>query len=181
MSSRVLYNGINERIERMTKKFHFIAVKISVAGLMIPPLMISYTNYYVIDLKTESFQLPYDGMYVIDNKCERVSISDLFLQILGSIFRYPFEWRTPIGYLIALLSQSASSFAILYSICPLICFIVGTCWLLIGCSEDISNELPYLNTVKTPRRNGYVELKEHICSIAKLSVNAKEFSAYYGN
>lgn len=62
-SSRIFYSGINERIERMSKKFHFIAIKVSFAGLMIPPFLASYINYFINDLKDESFQLPYDGWY----------------------------------------------------------------------------------------------------------------------
>lgn len=61
--SKLLYIGIIERIERMSQRFYFIAVKISFVGLMIPPLLSSYTNYFLYDLKEASFQLPYDGWY----------------------------------------------------------------------------------------------------------------------
>lgn len=96
--------------------------------------------------------------------------------ILGSNLRYPFNWRTPFGYGVALLSQCGSSFVILYNICPIICFLIGTCWVLIGCCEDISNELPHLNTIKEPRRNGCGELKASICSVAQMLADVKQFS-----
>lgn len=92
----------------------------------------------------------------------------------GSICRYPFNWKTPIGYLFALLSQCGSSLVILYTVCPTICLLVGTSWLLIGCCEDIANELPHLNQFRIAQRG---ELKERICSIAQMYADVKEFSA----
>lgn len=110
------------------------------------------------------------------HKCKKILNFQFFHSFFGSIFSYPFNWRTPIGYLIALLSQCGSSFVTLYNICPIICFLVGTCWALIGCCVDISNELPHLNTIEAPRGKGCSELKARICSVARMLAGVKQFS-----
>lgn len=48
----------------MSKLVYSIFVEASIAGLVIPPIIITLVNYFVYDLKEESYSLPTPVMYV---------------------------------------------------------------------------------------------------------------------
>lgn len=62
-----MYLELNEKIERMSKVVYSIFVEASVVGLLLPPLLITLVNYFIYDLKSESFALPTPVMYVNDH------------------------------------------------------------------------------------------------------------------
>lgn len=53
-----MYNGVNVKIERLSKLIHFVLTKLTVVGLELPALAITMINYFVYDLSEESFFLP---------------------------------------------------------------------------------------------------------------------------
>lgn len=59
-----MYNKLNEKIEHFTKWTYISLVYFTVAGSMIPSLFVSFIDYYIYDLKDESFQLGFQIMYV---------------------------------------------------------------------------------------------------------------------
>lgn len=62
--SRVMYTELNEKLERMSKFVYTVFVEASLAGLIIPPLLITLVNYFIYDLSEESYFLPTPVMYV---------------------------------------------------------------------------------------------------------------------
>lgn len=58
------YVKVNEKIERGSKIIYCILPEISFAGVVIPPLLITSVNYFIYDLKDESYLLPFPVMYV---------------------------------------------------------------------------------------------------------------------
>lgn len=57
-AQRELYMELDRKIELMTKALYFCSNYLSVVGALASGLIIGYTNYYVSDMKDESFALP---------------------------------------------------------------------------------------------------------------------------
>lgn len=57
-STAPTYTALNEKIEMMSKWIYIILSKASPAGMMLPSLLLSTINYFVLDLGEESFLLP---------------------------------------------------------------------------------------------------------------------------
>lgn len=57
----------------------------------------------------------------------------------------PFNWQTKFGYLIALIIEAIGASTISLCGVPVICFLVGSCWLLKTIIQDITNDLSQLN------------------------------------
>lgn len=63
-----MYNDLVHKIERSTKLSCVILVKYAGVGLLLPPLLVSFINYYILDLGDESFQNDDPMMYVIQSE-----------------------------------------------------------------------------------------------------------------
>lgn len=76
----------------------------------------------------------------------------------------PFNWRTPFGYCIAFLMQSAQAYALSLNTVPILAMLIGSCWLLNGICKDIKNDILILNTVKmnTNRQNAIKHFRNAI-------------------
>lgn len=71
--SRIMYNEMNEKIERISKLVYSIFVEASIAGLVVPPLLITLVNYFIYDLKEDSYFLPTPVLYAIDTHINMVN------------------------------------------------------------------------------------------------------------
>lgn len=69
----------------------------------------------------------------------------IYYAIFVSISRLPFNWRAPIGYLIALLIESIDTVCSDFSGLPVACFLFQTCQLFQAFVEDISNDVSLLD------------------------------------
>lgn len=56
------YKEINVKIERISKFFHFLLTKFTVAVIIFPCAIITIVNYFYFDLGNDSFYLPYSLM-----------------------------------------------------------------------------------------------------------------------
>lgn len=97
-----------------------------------------------------------------------------------SLFRLPFNWKTPIGYSFAFLLASGSAFAVAYTILPTACFAIGSYWLAIVVVKDIINDF-HLRCDKISTENGKKtrELKEHLCDVIKDITDVKQLSSFF--
>ena len=62
--SKRTFIKLNENIEKMSKWLHFIVGKLSIAGLLLPTLLITIVKYFILDFGDESFFLPTPILYV---------------------------------------------------------------------------------------------------------------------
>lgn len=165
----------------MSLLLHFGLVNLSFAVVIIPPLVITLANYFIYDLNDDSFYLlyPYTCVSFKMHRSEhrvtkkRLIGTNIFFSLRSD--RFPFNWKTPFRFFIALLVQSASLFAILFGITPLMCFLIGTCYLIVTIVEDITNELAPLNADEVLNRHER-ELTEHLSKIVQLHADAKQLS-----
>lgn len=60
--AKITYNEVNQKIEWVSKLFHFILLRVSAPSNMVPALLLTLVNYFVLDLAEESFYLPFPTM-----------------------------------------------------------------------------------------------------------------------
>lgn len=58
----VMYHGLNEKIEKMSKILYILALNVSIPAAIIPPLIICVIDYMTDTLTDESFYLPFPVM-----------------------------------------------------------------------------------------------------------------------
>lgn len=63
--SKAKYSDLVNNIERMSRFFHFVLTKLTVAGVVLPDLLITLGNYFIYDLGDESYYLSAPMMYVL--------------------------------------------------------------------------------------------------------------------
>lgn len=86
----------------------------------------------------------------------------------------PFDWKTPFGYLFAFVISSNACYAYIFSLCPMIYFLIGSCWLFVEAAEDITEDLSLL-------QKNDARLKRQLCDIIRFHAEAKQLSAEEDN
>lgn len=56
--SLILYNGLDQKIEKVSKLMDFALVKVSVFVPFASAFVMSMANYYIFDMEEDSFYLP---------------------------------------------------------------------------------------------------------------------------
>lgn len=84
--------------------------------------------------------------------------------------RFPFDWKTPCGYLAAFLSQCAGAVAITCAYMHFLNIAIGAVCLFVYIAEDITNDLAAFNTdINTPKPN-----RADFCNVVQTYLNAKQ-------
>lgn len=146
----------NKFIEKWTKIVYYFLSEIATPCVMSGFIILSYVLYFIVDSKKEAFYLPFATWY------------EFFSHIISSVFyffssldRFPFDWRNPIGYFVAIaLVTPAFYYAPLIIICDLF-FVFGTCKLLATMANDIETELKTLKKLPELNRNIHKIMKMH--------------------
>lgn len=61
--------------------------------------------------------------------------------------RWPFDWKTPFGYLMSWLIEFTGTIIVGMIAIPCFNMIVGSCWLLIVIAKDITNDVTLFNNI----------------------------------
>lgn len=69
------------------------------------------------------------------------------------IFSLPFDWRTPIGYLLAIFSFCIVTYVLTIGIVPILCFFMGSCELFMSFIKDLIGDVKYLNKLSRKSKN----------------------------
>ena len=87
----------------------------------------------------------------------------------------PFEWRTPIGYIVAWAAQFVGCLAIMLACISYYGFIYASCWFFISIAQYITTDLTAVQSVKIHNGNeNGAEMRERFYDIIKIYSNAKE-------
>lgn len=62
--SKHIYYEMSDRIEAVSDIVYFVLVKMTMPGVVLPSYLITIFNYFILDLKDESFFLPFSLEYV---------------------------------------------------------------------------------------------------------------------
>lgn len=89
--------------------------------------------------------------------------------------RWPFNEKTPLGFLVSTFFQFAENFSIFNIILSVLSFLLGSCWLFISIGEDIKNNLSGLKIRQKSERNS-MQVKQQLCDIVETFSDAKELS-----
>lgn len=96
-----------------------------------------------------------------------------FIVLLSSSLE--FDWKTPFGYLVAVLGQAVQVFCIVFNISPFLVFMFGSCLLFIAFVEDITNEFEDLSSIESSPKND-MELKKRFSYVIQLYSEVKQLS-----
>lgn len=89
--------------------------------------------------------------------------------------RLPFNWRTPLGYLVAIFAQSAGTYAAIISGVTSIAFFICSCWLFVCIAKDITTDLPLLDCSKKSKPDDPT-MKQRFCTIIQMYSDARQLS-----
>lgn len=89
--------------------------------------------------------------------------------------RFPFNWKTPLGYLVAWIIFILAEVCTLILFSLFLCFYVGFCWLIISFVKDIINELDVL-TQATDGQQSDRKISETFNEIVDLYSNVRQLS-----
>lgn len=153
-------------------KIYCIGMHIASAFLYLAVLPYSLLRYYVFNLGADSFYL-FVPSYVTKwpDELKTIKIQQIFFCIE---LRFPFDWRTPSGYLMAWFAQCAGALTggSIYTQFPNLVF--GTCWLFIFIAEDITMEVDAFNVdVKRSLGRNRAKLTKRFCDMVQLYWDAK--------
>lgn len=73
--------------------------------------------------------------------------------------RLPFDWKTPLGYFIAMVIFAEVTFYILCCGVIGVCLLVGSCWLIQAVVQDISQDQNDFNVSKKKWNQNRMEMK----------------------
>lgn len=91
--------------------------------------------------------------------------------------RFPFDWRTPFGYIVAINCQFIGTVYVSTTTAILVTFFVSICWVLDTFIEDITIDLQNFNDCRTSCSNDRRVMKR-ICDIVKLYAEVRQFSRF---
>lgn len=178
--SKIMYTEFNREFENFGKWVRIVVFYGSLGVTTICYIIMTYVNYYILDLKDESFVLTSPVMYV--SSMMSVALSNSWIQRKHSIFslsilrvRLPFNWKTPLGYLVVQLSEAMSFLSIVSCLISTLCFYAGSCWLIIAFGKDIANDLDLLNVGGASNRNRKLT-RERFGKIIQIHMDVKQLS-----
>ena len=122
------YMKINSIVEKWTKIIHFGFIKCLLNAVMTPKLFFSYYLYCATDLKNDAFDLPFP-------------------------LWQPFDWKNPIGYLIAFAIQYISLGHLYILGAAVISLEIGCYLWMMELIEDIKNDINSINKTAKLRKN----------------------------
>lgn len=105
-----------------------------------------------------------------------------FLFFFHCTARYPFDWKTPRGFLMAWLSQCAGAFSLVIAYTQSTNFVFGSCWLFICIIEDIAQDVFAFNSfATTTSHKNRVELTKSFSGIVQINSDVKQKGRFSDN
>lgn len=90
-------------------------------------------------------------------------------------FRWPFNWKTPIGFLVAFTVEFVADISTQLWFNPTLCLFIGLCWLTVAFVRDIASDLNFLNVGGTSC-HCRAKFIEQFCKIVELFADARQLS-----
>lgn len=176
------YSKMNDTIERLSKIFYKILVEYSMPACVIPSTALTLLNYFVFNIQDDPYVLGLPILYVIKNltqhnMCAKYAwISRLSWNFVHFHSRFPFNWKTPFGYMVALLLATWLVFSL--SFCGALAnfFFAGLCWLLAAFIRDVNNDFAHFIVRKETNRRNSKQTKIKLCKIIRELSRVKQLS-----
>lgn len=90
-----------------------------------------------------------------------------------SFWRLPFNWRTPFGYLLAMISEGVGIIYTLHTVATIICYMAASCRSFVAILKDIENDVPLLS-VGGMSDHSHMLTEKRLCKIIQLYSDLKQ-------
>lgn len=127
-----MYITTDKKVGIWIKFLNFLILKTTPIFIVVPKLIASYILYYTTDAGSEAFELP-------------------------TPVWYPFDWKNPKGYLIAISIQFVVISIILYAFLCMLILQVEALLMTISMAKDIKYSLYAINKKSKANRANIVE------------------------
>lgn len=87
-------------------------------------------------------------------------------------FRWPFDWKTPFGYLVAWLAQCVGIGTVDIAVVSFFNIIIGSNWLFIVMAKDITNDAATFNS--SMQLVSHARLMQQFLDVVKIYLDAKQ-------
>lgn len=134
--SKKNYENFNRITDILTKALYISGI-VAYFLAMLLFLSMNLYNYFVLDLGVDSFRLPFPYWYVLAD----LRIWVVFNLISLNSFRFPFDWKSPYGYMIAFILSYILHRNLLYFLICTIATATGTYTLIALLTKEIKNDL----------------------------------------
>lgn len=176
MDSLAEYSELMGNIELFNKLWYF-ALNATCTFCFYSALPYTCIRYFIFDMGKESYYLFYPTWFVftsskLKRKFERIK-KKLNSYFLINCIRWPFDWRTPLGYLVAYPAQCVGNIYIAYIYVDFLNLYFGSCWLFYFIAKDIVKDLVAFNTVMEQSKKTHAVLMERFCNMVQVFMNAK--------
>lgn len=159
----------------MSNVLYFFVAKASVAGVVLPPLIVTITNHLIFNLEDDSYVLPIPMMYVHVHKHEKFKTKTIF-HFFFLQKRLPFNWKTPIGYALSIVFVMLITKCVFICVMPTLCFTLGCGMLTKAFIEHLITDFNMFNKKIRKHPDHLKQLKQDFCSIARTFSELKELS-----
>lgn len=180
-NSKTIFLELQEKLDRIARIIHFALTKMTLTAIVISDPVVSAVNYFILDMGEESFILTEPFLYVWQLFfvfCNKICPqSNNFTILVAHDVRLPWNLKRPLGYIIALFMEISGEFCAVFVITALLCFLIGSLYLLKTIIIDITNDLPKLHVKKRPNQN-FNNIAKHFKKIVHDFSNAKQLSEY---
>lgn len=195
-ASKVKYDETNELVEKLSKIFHFLVTKVFIPGdirhIYPPPLVHLATLWFVFVHRfcvTESYFLPFHIHFDwFGRRCFwaeystmvsfRLTFDHRLFKILInflSIWRLPFNWRHPLGFLVAVFLQII---AVIFPFRYLSCFItfaLGSYLFVSTLTNDVVNYVKSIND-DAKKSKSKIDIYKKLSELVHLHSDGKQLS-----
>lgn len=98
-------------------------------------------------------------------------------QVMCTLYRFPFDWKTPIGYLTAITMQYVAVRFVCFFGAVLCAFEIGFYLWTMGLIEDIGNDISSFNDMAKSQKNEG-QTAERLRNSIEFHLNVKELSIF---
>lgn len=148
--SKLIYEKVNKKVEKHTGILHFALLKVTVLATMMPSFILSYLVYFTTNSGSDAFQLAFPMWF-------------------------PFNWQTPVGYLIAFGNEFIAFSCICFGSDCFMGLLISATEMLMSISIDLKEELNTLNERFKVNTNP-MELKNAVCEFIQFHSDANQLS-----
>lgn len=140
-------------------------------------VLLTYVRYYNYDMGESSFELCVPAWFVFNPNWNWIQFMIYEFYKNTTIWicsRYPFDWKTPTGYLTAFVVQFFGVITISRILLEIRIIIFITCWLFIFIAEDITEELDAFIIAVERSNEIHTDSIKRFHELVKIHSNAKE-------
>ena len=174
-AARLIYTEINPKSEKWCRLTNRIFTKLFLPTMIVPQVVYCFTVYFVTDLGNDAFEMLYPLWWASLALIHYIDASFSFSFHPFQNCRFPFDWKNPIGYLIACTLQFILLIYLFHAAAFCVSIEIASYLLLISLTKDIKNTVYDMNSSQSDTKLRSTFLKQ-ICEFVQFHANAKRLT-----